>query len=255
MGKRSPIPQLGAPDYPRPERLEYYRALYMQYHDEHAKFLAGKVSQEHVDGIARMVRWWRSRVKNRLPRLLDYGSGKGFQYLTKRIHEQWGGVLPYCYDLGVFHLAARPTGRFDGIICTDVMEHLEEEDIQDVFSDLVAYIGDRRPAFVYMNICCRPAWKKFSDGTNLHKTIQPPDWWEGQIKLGFDKSKIKVERSYMEAQNDKLVSVCAGDVPSSGGHTLPESLGEESSVSGLGFVPIEEDRSSPPSGTEQAGGS
>lgn len=235
-----------APEYPRPERLEYYRKLYTDYHDNHAKFLAGKVSPEHVKGITRTVAWWRAQVKNtRQPRILDYGSGKGFQYLTKRIHEKWGNVLPYCYDVGVFHLAKRPEGRFDIILCTDVMEHLEAEDVPDVLADLRAYVGDRRPACVYMNICCRLAWKKFDDGSNLHKTVEEPDWWEERIKEAFDGSKIRVERSYIvaieEPANDQHAPDSEGDVPSPGGHTLPEGFGEQPAVSGNGIVSAQED--------------
>lgn len=258
-----PPPETGelepAPEYPRPERLEYYRKLYTDYHDTHAKFLAGKVSPENVRGISQMVHWWRKETRfQRQPRILDYGSGKGFQYLTKRIHEQWGNVLPYCYDLGVFHLAKRPEGRFDIILCMDVMEHLEAEDVPDVLADLRAYTEGRRPACVYMNVCCRPAWKKFDDGSNLHKTVEGPEWWEERITGSFDGSKIRVERSYIidveEPVNDQRAPASEGDLPASGGYPLSEGSGERPPVAGDGIVSAEEDRGSAPVCADQGGG-
>jgi hypothetical protein len=258
MGSKIHIPEdprlEPAPEYPRPERLEYYRELYTKYHDDHAKFLAGKVSVEHVKGIARMVYRWRERVRTRYPRILDYGSGKGFQYLTKRIHEKWGGILPHCYDLGVFHLAKRPEGRFDIILCTDVMEHLEAEDVPDVLADLRAYTGDRRPASIYLNICCRLAWKKFDDGSNLHKTVEEPDWWEQKIEEAFDGSKIRVERSYViqvEEPADEHAPDGEGDVPPEGGHSLPSGSGESTGAGRTGDVPAQEDQRSAPSRQEE----
>jgi hypothetical protein len=162
-----------------PERLERYIKDYRQYHDDHQKHLAGKVPEEKVAIIADLVNNLRSRVKR--PRLLDYGSGKGYQYLRHRIQEAWGGNLPVCYDPGVIHLADRPTGLFHGIICTDVMEHIEEADLTYIITDIFDYLvepGGGWYPFVYFHICCREARKYFPDGRNLHRTVQPPDWWE-----------------------------------------------------------------------------
>lgn len=244
MGSKTPPPDLSeAPDYPRPYRLDYYTRLYGPYHNQNEKFLAGKLTAENVQGIARMVDWWhKTSGLTTQPRLLDYGSGKGYQYLSRRIHEEWGGSLPYCYDPGVFHFSKRPKGRFDGIICTDVMEHLEEQDVLDVLADLRAYAT--KPAFLYMTICCRKAWKKFDDGSNLHKTIKPPEWWEPLIKHAFKGSEVVVRRSYVlpaEGQEDG-VEAGAGDTDPSAGHPLPDGPGEGTDAGGEGNVPAQEDQ-------------
>jgi hypothetical protein len=47
-------------------------------------------------------------------RLLDYGSGKGYQYLARRYHERWGGLLPHCYDIGVQQLSPSPRASSAG---------------------------------------------------------------------------------------------------------------------------------------------
>lgn len=117
-------------------------------------------------------------------RLLDYGSGKGYQYLSQRAHEAWGGILPHCYDIGVWQLKSKPTGLFDGVICTDVMEHIDRADIKLVLSDIFGYLDCSRPggAFAYFNVFCNAAAKRWSDGRNVHLTVEPPEWWDNVFK-------------------------------------------------------------------------
>lgn len=131
-------------------------------------------------------------------RLLDYGSGKGFQYLKLRVHEQWGGILPYCYDVGLPHLAERPEGVFDGVICTDVLEHIEEADVPAILDDILGF-ADPSGSFVFLTASCRPAKrKKLSDGRNVHVTVKPPDWWEAQISLAMLRHPGRIVRACFE---------------------------------------------------------
>ena len=109
-------------------------------------------------------------------RILDYGCGKGYQYLKKRVHESWGGPLPECYDVGVHALSERPEGKFDFIICTDMMEHIAEEDVPNILRDIASFCNPG--ATVFFNIATQPARrKKLSDGRNVHLTVRPPEWW------------------------------------------------------------------------------
>src|SRR5690348_1646525 len=111
---------------------EDYAKLYTELH-RNEKAFAGYSLKSYVDDIALLVE--RHNPKS----LLDYGSGKGYQYLQKRMHERWGGLLPYCYDVGVRQLSEKPQGLFDGVICTDVMEHIAEEDVDAVLDDIFGY--------------------------------------------------------------------------------------------------------------------
>jgi hypothetical protein len=123
-------------------------------------------------------------------RILDYGSGKGFQYLVGRMHEQWDSqVLPHCYDVGVRQLSNRPPGKFSGVICTDMMEHIAEADVDAILADVFAFIevpsGEAPTAFAYFHIACRPSGggkhKKLGDGRDVHLTIEPPRWWDAEL--------------------------------------------------------------------------
>lgn len=189
-------------EYPNPDRLRYYAKDYGDYHAAHPKIMPGKMLNDEAQRINNLVQGLKRQLTvkgiDEPIRLLDYGSGKGYQYLRQRIHERWGGILPYCYDPGVIHLSERPSGFFDGIICTDVLEHIEERDVPDVLADIFNYTYADRPSFVYLHICCRPAGKHFPDGRNFHATVKPPKWWDRVVKI-YARPGVMLELSYEEA--------------------------------------------------------
>jgi hypothetical protein len=119
-------------------------------------------------------------------RLLDYGCGKGYQYLARRYHEKWGGLLPHCYDIGVSQLRDKPTGQFGGVICTDMLEHIEKPDLPHIIDELIEYVADR--GFLFLGISCRPTRKKLPEGGDVHRTIEPPIWWAELIERRLDES-------------------------------------------------------------------
>lgn len=155
---------------------ENYAKLYTELH-RNEKAFAGYSIKNYVDDIAGLVEWTSAK------RILDYGSGKGYQYLKRRLHEAWG-ILPHCYDVGVRQLQERPEGKFDGIICTDVMEHIAESDIDWVLNDIFSFVEPRVSSdkFAFFAIACRPAAKKMlPDGRNVHLTVKPPSWWQEKL--------------------------------------------------------------------------
>lgn len=160
-----------------PKITKYYADLYREYHATHHKALTGKLTAPYVKAIGELVDAQRASY----PRLLDYGSGKGYQYLADRVQEQWHDFLPVCYDPGVRQLSRRPEGTFHGVICTDVLEHIEEEHLPEVLRDIFAYANADGEPFVFLAICCRPACKQFADGRNFHFTVKPSDWWRELI--------------------------------------------------------------------------
>lgn len=152
-----------------------YAHVYGQLH-QNPKFFAGQTLKKYTNQIAQLVE------QTKPTRLLDYGCGKGYQYLAMRLHEKWGGLLPHCYDIGVRQLATKPEGLFNGVICTDVLEHIEERDVPGILSDLFSYVDPGRPGFVFLGISCIPAKKKtLPDGRNVHICVKPPKWWEVQL--------------------------------------------------------------------------
>lgn len=171
---------------PRYQRLlELYRTM----HVEGERFLG--VSPEHTfpgkslppqaHHIQRLV------ADTGAAQLLDYGSGKGQQYrywpyrdaqgTTHPNVQAYWGVPVQCYDPAYGPHGALPQGRFDGVICTDVLEHVPEEDVPWVVGELFGYA--RR--FVFANVACFPAGKRLPNGQNAHCTVKPVKWWRREF--------------------------------------------------------------------------
>jgi len=141
---------------------------------------AGRSLTEHIEPIARLVRETGART------ILDYGSGKAVLYRDSPAHEPgsrykvmagWDDVTITCYDPGHEPFAAPYEAAYDGVITTDVLEHIPEEDIPWVLDEI---FGHTRK-FVYGAAACHSAQKRLPDGSNAHCTVQPPEWWCGQM--------------------------------------------------------------------------
>lgn len=163
-----------------------YKRLYVAEHDSNPKRFSGHLSMTSACGIAELVNKLKERRRKAALsddiRLLDWGSGKGYQYLRDRAHFQWGGILPHCYDIGVRQLWEKPFGKFDGIICTDVLEHIAKPDLPEFLEEMLGYLHmDQTPVFAYFNISVRPAGKRFPDGRNVHFTVETPHWWNNLL--------------------------------------------------------------------------
>jgi hypothetical protein len=167
-----------------------YAKFYQTYHRDNPKHFSGKMASDQVQNVARLVEWARP------DRILDYGSGKGYQYLEKRVHEAWGGLLPYCYDPGVIQIQVKPAGVFQGVICSDVMEHIAENDVDIVLADIAESLDKSRRAFAYFHISTRPAGKSFPDGQNVHLTVKPESWWMRKIMAHLNQPDLNVVVTY-----------------------------------------------------------
>lgn len=114
--------------------------------------------------------------------LLDYGCGTGLQYTEECYHVFWN-IMPTLYDPAVPAYSQRPTGQFDGVICTDVLEHIPENELDAVVQDLVQF----SKMWCFVSVCCRPAKanKNLPDGRNAHVTIRPESWWREKLGKAF----------------------------------------------------------------------
>ncbi len=171
-------------------RYRELMALYQRMHEEgipeegrrpEATF-PGESLRPHLRRIKRLIQHTQART------LLDYGSGKGLQYQPMTLELEgtrwpgvqtyWGVEQIYCYDPGYPPLSVLPRWTFDGVICTDVLEHCPEEDIPWILEEIFSFA--RR--FVYANIASFPAKKTLPNGENAHCTIRPAEWWLEQVR-------------------------------------------------------------------------
>jgi hypothetical protein len=120
--------------------------------------------------------------------LLDYGSGKGHQYLPMEVRLSdgrtfpsipafWGVEKVTCYDPAYEPFRQLPSGKFDGVISTDVLEHCSEEDIGWILDEMFSFARK----FVFANVACYPAMKHLPNGENAHCTVRPKAWWQEHV--------------------------------------------------------------------------
>jgi len=144
-----------------------------------AETFNGRSLRPYVEFIKRLIDATGART------LLDYGSGKGQQYdpapLKVPGQGRWDGVIDYwgvdevtCFDPAYEPYSEIPSGTFDGVVCTDVLEHCPEEDIAWIVDEIFAYASK----FVFATIACYPAQKRLPSGENAHCTVRPTPWWE-----------------------------------------------------------------------------
>ena len=106
--------------------------------------------------------------------LLDFGCGKADAY----DNNDWGWPMPTLYDPAIPEYAELPSGPFDGVYSTDVLEHIPEEQLPEV----IEQIFSRAERFVYLGIANNEAKAVLSDGSNAHVTRRDVDWWTIQVK-------------------------------------------------------------------------
>ena len=64
---------------------------------------------------------------------------------------------------------------FDLVTCFDMLEHLDEQDIDDQLSEMFRVLV---PGGTFLaSVSCRPAGSQDIHGDNLHRTIRGVDWW------------------------------------------------------------------------------
>lgn len=98
--------------------------------------------------------------------VVDYGCGKG--KLSKYI-----GLPCHNYDPAVKEFSELPPPA-DLVVCTDVLEHIEPECLDDVLSHMHSLANKG----IYAVIATRPDRSKtLADGSNPHRIIKNAEWW------------------------------------------------------------------------------
>jgi 2-polyprenyl-3-methyl-5-hydroxy-6-metoxy-1,4-benzoquinol methylase len=108
---------------------------------------------------------------------LDYGCGKG----TIKFEN---GVDVQLYDPCIPERSNLPSPA--GIVfCTDVLEHIEEDYIDNVLD----HLKELSQKGFFCIVALRPSNKTLPDGRNTHILLKSREWWIRQLKKRFHGGK------------------------------------------------------------------
>ena len=188
-------------------KLEEYVLRYQGIHSGEEQYLAvdGKLHTNEIDPAKGKVLFDGSQLGKKFPpyiqhiidqkgravTLLDYGCGKAIHtYIPLSAHGnktllgRLNGMIQcyYSYDPAVKQYSMKPpVGMvFDVTCCADVMEHVPEEFVPQVLTEIGNYT--KEDGVLIFSISSNKAKKMFKDGENLHATIKPLDWWVDAIR-------------------------------------------------------------------------
>jgi len=110
-------------------------------------------------------------------RVLDFGCGtsKLLEYLFPS-----ADIDKTRYDPAIPGLDAEPDGPFAFAICTDVLEHIPEDEVPAFLWNL-----SQLAHHVFFTVCTTRAVHKLPDGQNAHCTVKPAEWWGEKIAEEF----------------------------------------------------------------------
>lgn len=189
---------------PSPRYLELVN-LYNTLHNE-GEISLGLPAEQTFPGKSLIPHVYRIKKlidKYNVKTLLDYGSGKGIQYLADALtsngemldentyknpdnislQQFWKLDEIKCYDPAYEPFMSLPEHPSDMVVCTDVLEHCPEQDIDWILDEMFGFAGK----CLYANVACYPAKKTLPNGENAHCTIQPVEWWHNKIIEVSDK--------------------------------------------------------------------
>lgn len=115
--------------------------------------------------------------EHKLKSVLDYGAGRGAlgEELAAR------KIKVRSYDPGVKRFSAFPKSS-DLVACTDVMEHVEPENVDAVLAHIAALT--RRLALFVISLI--EGHKLLSDGRDAHISLHPREWWLSKLSERFE---------------------------------------------------------------------
>jgi len=155
---------------------EEYRSLNRELHQRNSEYgVSGGIRASAIYELAEILYkksddlTWYKDVD-----ILDYGCGKGML----------GKNLPFLireYDPAIPNKDSTPDPA-DIVTCTDVMEHIEPECLDDVLDDLKRVTKK----YIFLTIATCPAEKTLADGRNAHLIQEGIEWWQPKVAERFN---------------------------------------------------------------------
>ena len=182
-------------------KYDYY---IKQYEEAHLKphMFPGISIRRYVDRIKNLIDLTETKT------MLDYGCGKGLQYTDSKLMAKHGGfpqdkwgILPELYDPAVEKYNVLPEVVYDGVICTDVLEHVPEESTDFVIESALS----KATKFAFFSIATylgRDIKEILPNGEQPHITVKTPEWWTEKFKTILEGRDLKVGVAFVNLTNN-----------------------------------------------------
>jgi SAM-dependent methyltransferase len=166
------------------ELAEAYKNLHIgtQFYRNGELISSGSFSIFDGAGIKPFIPDLLNIVKEYGGNILDFGCGKAVHW-TKRVVE--GKSLSEFLDKYLvgfrrydpYHslYCSKPTGTYDIVICTDVLEHIPIEDVSKLLQEIAGYT--RSGGIILFTVNTKLSRNAFLDGTNMHVTLLNEEEW------------------------------------------------------------------------------
>jgi|DEB0MinimDraft_3_1074331.scaffolds.fasta_scaffold192859_2 hypothetical protein len=143
-----------------------YKRLNSELHESNEAY--GTSGHKHAEAVLGLANAMQTAD------ILDYGCGKGTLNASIGVRiKEYDPAIPGKED------APEPA---DIVVCSDVLEHIEPQCLDDVLDDLERLTKRA----VYLCVATRPAKKVLSDGRNAHLIVKEKTWWIPQIMDRWD---------------------------------------------------------------------
>ena len=110
--------------------------------------------------------------------VIDFGCGKG--NLLDEISKDFKFNDTFKYDPAIDEFKTKPTKKYDLLINIDVLEHVPENELHDLLSEMSQVSND---AIIIIDTA--PAELILADGTNAHCTLHTREWWDAKLSEYF----------------------------------------------------------------------
>lgn len=125
----------------------------------------GADGAKHVDAVRALIEKFSPTT------ILDYGCGR------EALGRALAPIRVSGYDPGIAGKDKMPK-PCELVVCTDVLEHVEESNLDNVLAHLVALTAKA----LYLVIATRPANATLPDGRNAHLIVAGADYWIAKLR-------------------------------------------------------------------------
>jgi hypothetical protein len=171
-----------------------------QYTELHQKKRYGVTANGYLSHVRACM------VDLRAKKVLEYGCGRSqLGEFLKPTGVEW-----LRYDPAITEFSKQPEGPVDFVVCTDVMEHIPEADVDDVLRHIASFSKN-----VFFNIATRPARNVLPNGQNAHCTVWTAQKWEAKLREHFPVAAtvhIRPEYSCLQITWDSPVGALIGEI-------------------------------------------